>query len=803
MESLTLDLRYALRVLRANRAFTMTAIASLAIGIGATTSIFSVVSAIFLRPFAFPDAETLVDVHETSATQLCAGCGVGTSAAGFRDWRASARSFSMMAAYGERPFVVGGGDIAEQVPGALVSAALFDVLGVRPVLGRGFALDEDRAEAPRLVVLSHALWRRRFGSDRDLPGRAIRVNGEPYTVIGIMPEGFAFPAAELWVAWEPHAATGPRSERGYGVVARLATGVTVAQADAEMKRIAAALERDHPAEQSEWSASVTLLRADQSSEVGTYFMVLQGAVAFVLLIVCANLAGLMLAHATSRERELAIRAATGANRGRLVRQLLTEAMVVALAGGVLGFLGSIWAIDVARSRTSGFVPASFSIALDERVLLSCVLTTALAGFAFGLWPALRVSRPDLQDALRGSSFSHTSGRGHARLRSALVVTELALTLVLLSGAGLMIRTFLRLGTRPAGWAAPANTLLADLVLLETRYDDPGQLRTLVGDVLDRLERTTDATVAVSHTAFFAGFGGEDRRISVEGGRDVSAGGSPRFYSLVTPGFFDAQGLRLLAGRVITEEDGPGQPGVVVVNETVARSIWGSESPIGERIRFGAAGSDAPWLAVVGVVAFQDGDSGPHPPHAWLPWSQQPARPVQLIVRTPGDPFERLPSIRAALAAVNADIPLRDIRTAEADARRGLWPIRFYALTLSGLGAFAALLAAIGVWGIVAYTVNERTHEIGVRIALGATTRRVLRMVTAQVLRLAAAGLVIGLLASAALTRLIGVMLYGTSPLDPWVYSAVTLLFAVVAVLAAVLPARRATRIDPLAALRAE
>jgi predicted permease len=702
--------------------------------------------------------------------------------------------------------VVGGGDVPERVDGAAVSANLFPLLGVQLARGRGFQAEEDRPGGPPVVILSDALWRRRFSEDPAILGRAVRVNGESYTVVGIMPAHFAFPsAADLWLPIESSVSEGARDDRRIGVVARLAPGVTVEQADADMKRVAAQLERQYPETQKEWTAGVVGL-SSELADVGPYFWVLQGAVAFVLLIACANIAGLLVARAAGRAREMAIRVATGASRSRIVRQLLTESLVVALAGGGLGLLAAWQAVRIVAVQASAGLPWFARIGVDGSVVIFCVVTTLLTGLAFGLLPALNASRPDVHDTLKTGSLSISGARGHSRLRAGLVVTELTLALVLLCGAGLMIKTFLRLDRTPTGFSEPEKIMLAELVLLDRRFDDPAQLRTQVDELLQRLARLPAATVAVSHWEFIAGFGTADRKVMVEGKPELPAGVSPRFYYAVTPAYFDAYGLSVLAGRALGAQDGTGRPPVVVVDAAMAKNIWGGGSPVGARIRLGSAESGAPWRTVVGVVGARDivaAQPGAGQSYAYIPFAQGPGRPAQLVIRAPGDPLALVPAIRAELAGLSVDLPLEDIRTLETDINRRFLHVRIYALALSALGAFAALLAAIGVSGIVAYAVGQRRREIGIRMALGATAARVLGMIASQGLRLALIGLALGLVASAALTRVIGSLLYGTSPLDPLVFVAVSLVFAAIALLASLVPARRAARVDPMIALRAE
>jgi predicted permease len=806
MDTVFQDLRHAARSLRNAPAFTSIAVVSLGLAIGATTTAFSLVSGLVFARFGFPEMDRLVDVHEHSATRLCAGCGVGTSWDGYHDWRRSARSFSALGAFTEQPFVIGGDDVPERVSGALVSADLLPMLGAAPALGRGFIAEEDRAGGAAVVLLSDALWRRRFDAEPGILGRSIRVNGRPHTVVGVMPPRFAFPErSQLWVPLEAHAARAGREHRDLGVIARLAPGVTLEQANLEMATIARALEEQH-AEQREWTAAATPLRRDMVGEEGRYFLLLLGAVGFVLLIACFNLAGLLLARGANRQREMAVRVAAGASRRRLVRLLLSESLLLAAAGGLLGLVAAVWAIDAVSAASAATVPYWVRFQVDARVLAFGGGLTAVTAIGFGLVPALRASRPDLVVMLKENGAGSVGGREQQRLRSGLVVAELALTLVLLAGAGLMIRTFVRMDRAPAGYDA-SELLLAELVLLDARFEDGDRLTATVRDVVGRLDRMPAISAAVSHTRFLAGFGTADRRISAEDLPALAPGVSPRFAFAVTPGFPAAQGLRLLQGRDFSWTDGPGSLPVAIVNEQLARSLWPGQSPIGRRIKLGEREEPLPWLTIVGVIANTDGVARAGArlaPWVYVPFAQAPGRPAQLIVRgTTADPLALVPTVRAEVAAIDPDLPIDDVRSGRTDLARRFWHIRTLALILGSLAAFAGLLAAIGIYGLVAYSVACRTREIGIRMALGAERADVLRLVGRQGAALAALGLALGLAGSAALTRLLGSLLYGTSPLDPLVLLAVGLVLVAIAFAATIVPARRATRVDPMTALRVE
>jgi putative ABC transport system permease protein len=744
-----------------------------------------------------------VDVSETSVTRLCAGCGVGTSYPGYRDWQRAAHSFARMAGYSETRFVLSGDDQAETVSGVYAGASLFSILGVSPALGRDFLPDDDRPGAPPVALLSHRLWQRRFGGDPQVLGRPIKVNGAIHTVIGVMPERFNFPQnGDVWVPLESAPHSQDRTDRNIGVAARLAPGVMLAAADAEMKGIARGLERQFPEAQAEWTAEVVPLSDDMSSESSDYFWILLGAVSLVLLATCASLAGLLLARSSGRRKEMAVRAALGADRGRLARQLLTESVVVALLGGVGGLLLSWWAIDLAAAGFTREAPYWVQFGVNGRVLIFCLGVSLVTGLIFGAVPAVRASRPNLNESLKEGASNATAGKNRQRFRAGLVVVEFALALILLNGAGLMIKTFLRVSRVPPAYDI-RNLLLSNVDFLGTRYDDSTQVLRATTSILERLNAVPGVRAAGSNFFFLAGFGAADQKIEVEGIRDVPENASPRFGFAITPEYFRTFGLPINLGRdfAVTDQAG-GQP-VAIVNNEMARRLWPGESALGKRLRIWA---DQPWLTVIGVVA-NDGGEGTvdNPParYVYLPLAQRPNRPIALMIRTPAEPLATVPALRASVREVDPDLPIENIRTAEAGHAESYWHVRLYAVFFFSFAVFALLLAAIGIYGIVAQTVVQRTHEIGIRVALGAERSRVLFMIVGDGARLAAIGLGVGLLGALTLTRLLKSMLFNASPVDPMVLIPVSLLLFGVALLASWLPARRALRIDPMLALRSE
>ncbi|MGE3526532.1 MAG: FtsX-like permease family protein, partial [Gemmatimonadales bacterium] len=585
--------------------------------------------------------------------------------------------------------------------------------------------------------------------------------------------------------------------------ARLKPGVSLDQATAEMATIARRLEQEHPASQKEWSARAVSLREDMASDVGPYFWILMGAVGLVLLVSCANLAGLMLARAARRQREMAIRVAVGAGRGRLVRQLLTESIVVALLGGTAGLLLALWTVDLVSTGTAGRVPYWIEFGIDGRVLAFCATATLLTGILFGLAPALRASRPDLHEALKEGAPPSSPGRH--RLRVTLVIAEVALALVLLNAAGVTVKAVLRVTEPPAGYDS-RGLLQADMEYLSDRFADSGAVAEAAGEIVRRLDAAPGVRAAARHTWFIAGFGARDQKIAVEGLSEVPDGASPRFGFAVTPGYFETLGLELVAGRTFEAGDGAGAAPVAVINRTMAGALWPGGSPLGRRIRLGGPGSGLPWVTVVGVVSNENGKprAGQRPrSDVYLPLAQNPGRPVQFLVRGSRNHDQLAPLLRASVLAVAPDEPVERIQTAEAAIAQRFWPWRAMATMLTAFAVFAVVLAMIGIYGVVAYAVSQRRQEIGVRMALGERRERIVGLIVADGARMVGAGIIVGLIISLMVTRVMRSLLFGSNPVDPAVIAGVALLLAIAATVASWLPALKATRVDPMATLRTE
>lgn len=801
MDTLRQDLRYALRVLGRSRGFTLIAVLCLGLGMGVTTAVFSIVNALHFRSLPFQRADELVDVAEHHA-ELCAGCGVGTSYPTYLDVRERTASFVETGAYTTLDFVLSGRGDAQRVTGTAVSHDLFPLLGVMPALGRGILAEEDRAGTAPVVLLSHELWRGSFQGDRSVLGGTVRLNGAEHTVVGVMPEGFGFPErSRLWTALGPVAHAAGREDRSIGMVARLAPGVTLAQARAQVDAVTTQLAQEWPATNGGWFGVVQHLRDDFAEDYrGTYPLLLASAV-LVLLVVCANLAGLMLARGLVRRPEVVVRAALGAGRGRLVRQMLTEAGVIAVLGAAAGVLLSDWVLRTLL-KLYEFTPYWLDVSVDYRVIAFAGALALGTTLLFGLMPALRTATPRLDQLLRDAGRSASVGRQGARLRSGFVVVQIALTAALLSVAVVTVRTVVRVQRiDDLGWDT-RGVLVAQVDLLAERYAEASQADVYATALLDAARSIPGVTAAGASSFQMPGpMGG--RTYTVEGAAPDAGERIDRGWG-ATPDYFRTAGIPLKAGRSFGVEDRVGALPVAIVNEEMARRIWPGESALGKRFRYGGAdAADAEWMTVVGVVG--NALYGPivRRPLAYfyVPYAQRAARQFTLLVRTEGDPLPLAPLLRARAREIDPDQPLENVQTVESmyhDWTRGP---RVIAAVMGSFGGFAVVLAALGLYGLVAYAVRQRAREIGIRRALGAGTRDVLELVARQAITLAAAGLVFGAAGAVALLRFASGVFSGLGGMDPLVLLLVAVLLALVAVLASVTPAYAAVRVEPLSVLR--
>jgi len=812
MGTLGQDLRYGVRMLVKKPGFTLIAVITLGLGIGANTAIFSVVNAVLLNPLPYREPDRLMRFWETNPLKHWTQATVAP--ANLLDWQQQSQSFTEIAAYigsdKKGPTLSGwelnAGDEPERVQGLLVTGNLFAVLGADAQLGRTLREEETWEGQHAVVVLSYGLWQRRFGSDPKVVGQKITLNGRTREIVGVMPPGFYFPSkeAELWapMGWNRNQLTHVRRPHFLRAVGRLKPGVTMPQAQAEMKAIAARLEAQYPDTNTRMGVGLGPLKEWIVAEVRLPLVVLLVAVAFVLLIACTNVANLMLARAQARAREVAIRSALGAGRLALVRQLLTESLLLAFVGGAVGLMLALWFKDLLVAFSPGDIPRLDELRLDWRVLGFTLGATLLTTLLTGLAPALQSSKPRLASTLKEGGQKGASGQGN-RLRSALVVAEVALALMLATGAGLMIRSFLRLRVVDPGFDSH-NLLTLKVRLPAARYKDHGQMQAFFAQAEERIRSLPGVTEVGSTTMPPLGGYKWTSDFTIEGRSPDDYGREVR-HKEVTVGYFRTLGLPLLGGRFFSESDTAESRPVIVINNTFARRYFAGQDPIGRRLKFGKPSEPDAWQTVIGIVGDekQDGLGAEVKPEIYQSSLQSPQDAMTIVTRTSVDPRTLIGPVREQLRALDRSLPVYEVKTIREVLEESLARERFVTLLLVVFAALALVLAAVGVYGVMAYSVAQRTHEIGVRVALGAQNRDVLKLVLWQGTRLTLTGVGSGVVASLALTRLMGRLLFGVSATDPATFVAIAFLLTVVALLACYVPARRATKVDPMVALRYE
>jgi putative ABC transport system permease protein len=807
MNAFLQDLRFALRVLLKSPGFAAIAVLCVAIGIGANTTIFSVVNAVLLRPFPYADPDRIVALHEIQPKNDIDRAGF--SYPDYQDLREQSSSFASIAGYNGRSLTFGGGaGEPERVAGNAVSASLFPMLGVRPALGRLFREEEDRPGAPGVVLLSDEIWKRRFHGDRDIVGKTILVNALAHTVVGVMPPRFQFPESQLaWVPLTPLVHADPRNERGLAVLARLAPGRDLEGARAEVAGIVGRLAAQYPDSHKGWSGSVVPLREEFAGRnLKLIVLTMMGAVVCVLLIACSNVANLLLARATVRQREVAVRAAFGAGRVRLLRQLLTESVVIGLLGGGLGVFLAVWGIRWMELSipTENQPPYWVEFRIDGPVLLFTLGIAVLTGFLFGLAPALQALKTDLHETLKEGGRGAGGSVRRNRLRSFLVVIQVAFSLLLLVVASLFVRSFLKLQEEKGGLQHTDRVMTMRYYMPAGRYEKDEDMTLRVRDVVRRLETVPGVEAVSASNNIPLGDGGDFGRILVEG-REFPQGEEPGiFFAGVTPHFFQAIDLKLMDGRTFTDSEGYEISGVAVVNKMFAEKLWPGKGAVGRRFHL-KDGKNTDWIRVIGVVPdFKSGGVNDEmQPAAYLPYGYSAARNTGLTIRTRVDPLQVVTAAREQIRASDPDMAVFDVYTLEQLRQESFWEYRLFGGMFTVFGVLALFLAAIGVYGVLSYSVSQRVREIGVRVALGAQGGDVLGLVIRQGMVLALIGIVCGLLFSVAATRVVASILYDTSPTDPLSFGLISVLLAGIAALASYLPARKALDIDPLDALRRE
>ena len=796
MESIIKDIRYGLRSLLKRPGFTIVTVITLALGIGANTAIFSVLNAVLLRPLPYFDADRIVRLDETEGKG-----GMGVSPPNLLDFQQQNHAFESIAGFSGGNFVLTGAGEPLRVQSSVISHELFSVLGVKPLIGRGFSAEDEKPGSDQVAIISYGLWQRRFGGAQTLLQKQITLDGKGYTVIGVMPSNFEFPIqperVELWTPLtQPEDMVQLRGAHYLDVVGRIKPDVSLAQARADLEVIASHIAQQYPKMVS-GKTTVVPLKQDLVGQAQPYLLMLAGAVLLVLLIAIANVTSLMLARAAERQKEIALRTALGASKSRLVRQLLTESLVLSLIGGLAGIVLAEWCTGLLVAIAPGDLPRLQTVHVDGRVLLFALGTSVISGILLGLIPAWRAATSDLHTTLKEAETRSASAPRQA-LRKALVISEVTLALVLLCGAGLLIRTLWKLNAVDPGFDAE-KVLVAEVILPKSKYPDAGRQTTFFQQLIERIKAlpdvesaggTSNLPLSGTNMVFLA---------SVEGRPDSPF---PASFRAVSPDYFRTMRIPLRKGRWFDDHDRPDTQSVVVINETMARQLWPNEEPLGQRIRHGFKEQVAEVVGVIGDVKYAGLDQQSKP-EMYAPFSQRPWPFMRIVARTKSDPSLLAAAIREVTRAIDKDQPVDKLTTMSSVVNSSIATPRFYMQLLGTFAALAFILAAVGIYGIVSYSVAQRTGEIGIRVALGAQNRDVLGLVLKEALRLTLVGVALGLIGSFAATRVLTSLLFEVKPTDPATFICLSLLLTLVALLAGYIPARRATKVDPLVALRYE
>jgi putative ABC transport system permease protein len=805
MDALMQDFRFAIRTLTKAPLFTTLCVLCLSIGIGLNGNIYSAVYAVFQRPFPFAEPERLVSVQERNQR------GIENQTmpwSAFKEVQRQASSFDAVAGFSFRSMTITDTDEPVRLQGEIVTWNLFPTLGVRPHLGRWFRPDEDKAGAPDVIILGYGVWEKRYAADSSIIGRVLPVNGLPHTVVGVMPKGFMFPEQEqAWTPMVPRLEARTTDPWDVQTLARVKETIGIDEAGVELAAISRRIAATNPALE-KWTAIAKPLRdAFIDGDTKLVIAAMMGAVSFVLLIACANVANLLLARATSRTREIAVRSALGAGRGRIVRQLLTESILLALIACPIGIGIAYWLLDIIlASIPDGDMPYYFVFEINGVVLMYTVGVALLTGLVFGLAPALQAVGGNLQSALRDGGRGSGTGGVRQRLRTSLAVAEVALSLILLVGASLFVRSFLNLQTKDGG-VAVADVMTMRIFLPGARYDSGSVISARVEDVIQRLEALPGVDAATASNQIPLGGGGSGAQVEIEGKPVTTPAEAPFVgWTGVTGHWFSTLGIPLVKGRPFTDAEARTRSLVAVINESMARQFWLDGDPLGRRFRM-LGDTTKTWYTVIGVSRDYKpnnlDDPGPIGPNFLLAYPQLPTRNTGIMIRTAGTPAQITASARKAIREADPTLPVFEVHTLEEVRRLGFWAPRLFGWMFAMFGIVALILASVGVYGVIAYGVSQRTQEFGVRVALGAQPSDVIRLVVRNGVVLALTGIAIGLVGAFGVTRLIQSLLIDVSSTDTISFVGVTLFLGVVAMLASYVPARRATRVDPLTALRAE
>ena len=812
MANLTQDIRYAVRMLLKNPGFTLVAVLAVALGIGANSAMFSVINAVLLRPLPYHQPDRLVTIWEESPQRDLYE--IPVSLADFNDWVDQNHVFEDLSAYTFTNLNLSGAGEPERLLTVRSSANLLKLVGAAPLLGRPFLPEEDKEGASRVVILSQALWQRRFGSDPGIIGRSLTLDNQSYAVVGVMPANFQFPVGFGYLGkvlndpidlYVPIAASSKETARGsyaFFSIGRLKPAVTIEEARAEMTTIESRIEQQYPGSNTGIVISLIPTHEQTVKLIRPALLVLLGAVAFLLLIACTNIANILLARAASRQKEIAIRTALGATRLRVLRLLLTESVILSLVGGCLGLLLALWGTDALMALAPDNIPRINEVGVDARVFGFTLAVSLLTGIVFGLIPALHASKPDLNETLKEGSRGSTGGAAGKRIRSVLVAAEVALSLVLLVGAGLMVKSFLRLQQMNLGFN-PDNVLAASLSLSRNKYPDDQKQVAFFQAALERLRSLSGVQSAAITSGLPLTLSVSGSDFQIEGRPEPELGKEMIINTRsVSPGYFRTLGIPMIKGRDFSDTDKSDAPKAAIINNDLARIYFPDQDPIGKRITFDEGES---WMSIIGQIGDvkQLGLDSTAKPEVYFPYLQATERSMSIVVRTTSNPLSMVGALKSQIQEIDKDLPIADVMTMGKLLSESVSGRRFNMLLLTIFAAVALVLAAVGIYGVMSYSVSQRTHEIGIRMALGAQTSEVLRLVVGQGMALTMAGLGTGVVASLLLTRLMESMLFGVAATDPITFLAVSVLLAGVALTACLVPARRAAKVDPMVALRYE